>query len=114
MALPKLQGAGRLFAFAALAEGLTWAGLLAGMYFKYSGMTDVVVWWFGRLHGGAFVFYLLVVLFTARRLRWSFWVVNLALLAAIPPLVTIPLEWWLRRRGLLADPKALPGPTGAA
>ena len=24
------------------------------------------------------------------------------LLAAVPPLVTVPLEWWFRRRGLLS------------
>ena len=28
----------------------------------------------------------------------------LALLAAIPPLVTVPLEMWFRRKGLLSDP----------
>ena len=27
---------------------------------------------------------------------------GLALLAAIPPLVTLPLEWWFKRRGLLS------------
>ena len=26
----------------------------------------------------------------------------LGLLAAVPPLVTVPLEWWFRRRGLLS------------
>ena len=28
----------------------------------------------------------------------------LALLAAVPPLVTVPLELWYRRKGLLSDP----------
>jgi hypothetical protein len=27
---------------------------------------------------------------------------DLALLAAVPPQVTLPLEWWFKRRGLLA------------
>ena len=37
----------------------------------------------------------------AVRLRWPWWASALALLAAIPPLVTLPLEWWFKRRGLL-------------
>lgn len=114
MALPKLQGTGRLFAYAALAEGLTWAGLLAGMALKYSGITSEVVWWFGRLHGAAFIFYVLMVFVAAQRLRWPFWVTNLALLAAIPPLVTLPLEWWLRRHEYLTDPASRLGPTRIA
>jgi hypothetical protein len=43
-----------------------------------------------------------VTLFAALRLRWPWWATGLALLAAIPPLVTLPLEWWFKRRGLLS------------
>jgi hypothetical protein len=28
------------------------------------------------------------------------------MLAAVPPLVTIPMEIWFKRRGLLSDPAA--------
>lgn len=97
-----LSPAGRLFAIAAFAEGLTWAGLLAGMLLKYgTGTTDLGVWLFGRLHGAAFLFYLVVTLVSAVRLRWPWWASILALLAAAPPLVTVPLEIWFRRIGLL-------------
>ncbi len=37
-----------------------------------------------------------VTLFAALRLRWPWWASALALLAAIPPLVTLPLEWWFQ------------------
>ena len=97
-----LSPAGRLFAIAAFAEGLTWAGLLVGMLLKYgTETTDLGVWLFGRLHGAAFLFYVAVTLVSAVRLRWPWWASILALLAAAPPLVTVPLEMWFRRIGLL-------------
>lgn len=97
-----LSPAGRLFAIAAFAEGLTWAGLLVGMWLKYGTQTtDLGVWLFGRLHGAAFLFYVIVTLLSAMRLRWPWWAWTLALLAAVPPLVTVPLEMWFRRIGLL-------------
>ncbi|MES2671398.1 MAG: DUF3817 domain-containing protein [Pseudomonadota bacterium] len=99
-----LSPAGRLFAIAAFAEGLTWAGLLVGMLLKYGTQTtDVGVWLFGRLHGAAFLFYLVVTLVSAVRLRWPWWAWIVAVLAAVPPLVTVPLEMWFRRIGLLGQ-----------
>ena len=35
MPVPSLSPSGRLFAIAAFLEGLTWAGLLVGMWRKY-------------------------------------------------------------------------------
>jgi len=100
-----LAPAGKLFAAVALFEAFTWAGLLAGMYLKYvSGSTDLGVWLFERLHGGAFLLYLAVAIGAGARLRWPLWALLLAILAAIPPLVTLPLEYWYRRRGLLFAP----------
>jgi len=93
---------GRLFALACLLEGLTWAGLLIGLFLKYATeTTELGVWLFGRLHGVAFLFYVLVSIIAARRLQWPWWVTNIALLAAIPPLVTIPMEIWFKRHGFL-------------
>jgi integral membrane protein len=100
-----LSASGKLFVAVALIEALTWTGLLIGMYLKYvSGLTDWGVWLFGRLHGAAFLVYLVTSIFVGFRLRWPMWALLLAVLAAIPPLVTWPLEWWFRRRGLLSHP----------
>lgn len=105
MPVPPLPPSGRLFAIAAFLEGLTWAGLLVGMWLKYGlEVTDTGVWLFGRLHGAAFLFYLVVTVIAGARLRWPGWALLLALLAAVPPLVTVPLELWYRRKGLLSDP----------
>jgi len=93
---------GRLFAAAAFFEGLTWAGLLLGMLLKYGTQTtELGVWWFGRLHGVAFLVYLVASVIAAVRLRWPWWAWLSSLLAALPPLVTVPLEMWFRRIDLL-------------
>ncbi len=98
-----LTPAGRLFAVAAFVEGFTWAGLLIGMAFKYGAVgNDLGVKIFGPLHGGAFLFYVVVTALSALRLRWPWWAALLAMVAAVPPLVTVPLEMWFRRIGLLS------------
>lgn len=98
-----MSRAGRAFAIVAFLEAFTWAGLLIGMLLKYgTGTTEMGVFIFGRLHGGAFLIYLAVTLVAAWRQRWHWWVWLVALTAAIPPLVTVPLEIWLRRSGRLS------------
>jgi integral membrane protein len=93
---------GRVFAVVAFLEAFTWAGLLVGMFLKYvTGTTEAGVWLFGRLHGGMFMVYVVVTIVAAVSLRWKWWVALLALAASIPPLVTVPLEIWLRRTGRL-------------
>lgn len=93
---------GALFAVVAFIEAFTWVGLLVGMFLKYvTGTTEMGVWLFGRLHGGAFMLYVAMTIVAAISLRWKWWVALLALLAAIPPLVTVPLEIWLHRTGRL-------------
>lgn len=72
------------------------------MFVKYQlELGDAGVWLFGRLHGAAFIIYFVVSIVAAIRLRWPWWCGVMALIAAIPPLVTFPLELWFRRRGLL-------------
>ncbi|WAC64995.1 DUF3817 domain-containing protein [Pseudoxanthomonas sp. SL93] len=101
-----MSPAGRLFAVAAFVEGFTWAGLLLGMLLKYGTQTtELGVKLFGPLHGVAFLFYVAVTLLAAMRLRWPWWAWLLALLAAVPPLVTVPLEVVFRRIGLLGRPE---------
>ena len=97
-----LAPAGRLFVAAAFLEGFTWTGLLIGMWVKYGLETsELGVKIFGPLHGAAFVFYVAVTALSALRLSWPWWASLIALVAAVPPLVTVPLEMWFRRLGLL-------------
>lgn len=96
---------GRVFSIVAFVEAGTWTGLLIGMFLKYvTRTTELGVQIFGMAHGIAFLVYLIVTITAAVILRWRWWIALLAVLAAIPPLVTIPLEIWLARRGDLAPP----------
>ncbi|MCD9088254.1 DUF3817 domain-containing protein [Stenotrophomonas sp. SY1] len=98
-----MSPAGKLFATAAMIEGVTWAGLLIGMLLKRGlEITDLGVRIFGPLHGAAFLFYVVVTLYAWGKLRWPLWAMGVALVAAVPPLVTVPLEMWFRRIGLLS------------
>ncbi|MES3022992.1 MAG: DUF3817 domain-containing protein [Pseudomonadota bacterium] len=100
-------GIGKLFSIVALLEGLTWAGLLVGMFLKYTTKTtEMGVAIFGPLHGIVFISYVIVTVLAAVRLRWPLWATFVAVVAAVPPLVTIPMEIWFKRRGLLSDPEA--------
>lgn len=91
-----------VFTLIARLEAFTWAGLLIGMFLKYgTETTEAGVWLFGRLHGFAFLVYFVVAIVAGISLRWPWWATLLAALAAVPPLVTFPLEIWFRRRGLL-------------
>ena len=93
---------GALFAVVAFIEAFTWVGVLVGMFLlDDTATTEMGVWLFGRLHGGAFMLYVAMTIVAAISLRWKWWVALLALLAAIPPLVTVPLEIWLHRTGRL-------------
>lgn len=98
---------GRAFVAAAILEAATWTGLLLGMLLKHVlGVTDMGVTFFGPLHGVAFLVYVVITVMAATRFRWSLGVFLLALLAAVPPLTTIPLEVWLRLSGRLVRPAA--------
>ena len=57
---------------------------------------------FGLLHGGTFLFYAVATVLSALQLRWPWWATLLAVIAAAPPLVAVPLEMGFRRMGLLS------------
>lgn len=92
------------FRAVAVAEAITWAGLLVGMVFKYLVvMNEVGVKVFGPIHGAVFVLYVVVSLLTARSLRWSPGVTAWALVASIPPFGSIVFERWARTHGRLGE-----------
>ncbi|UQU64638.1 MMPL family transporter [Couchioplanes caeruleus] len=96
----------RAFTWIAVIEACTWAGLLTGMYFKYiPKTTEIGVRIFGTLHGAAFIAYVLLTVMVAIRLKWRLGRTTLfALLAAIPPFMTVAFELWARRTGRLPRP----------
>ncbi|MBW4716519.1 DUF3817 domain-containing protein [Saccharothrix obliqua] len=84
----------------ALAEAVSWAGLLIGMFFKYVVGPEIGVKIFGPIHGVIFVGYVLTALMMAQ--RWNRATLIWALVASIPPFGTVFFERWAMRSGKLA------------
>ncbi|WGY00833.1 DUF3817 domain-containing protein [Nocardioides sp. QY071] len=99
----------RLFRTVAIAEAITWTGLLLGMFLKYGpAENETGVRIFGMLHGIVFVAYVVTTVVVWVDRRWSAGRGLLALVAAVPPLATLPLEWFAIRKGWLGDAWRLP------
>lgn len=91
-----------LFRTVAVAEAVSWAGLLVAMYVKYGPAKDPsFVRIFGSVHGAVFIAFVLTVLFVRTRFRWNFTTFMLAGLSSIPPFCTLLFEVMAERRGLL-------------
>lgn len=88
-----------LFRGVAVAEALTWAGLLVGMYLKYvPETTEVGVRVFGPLHGIAFIAFCLTTIVVGIDQQWRARRVLLGLVSALPPFATLLFEWYAERR----------------
>lgn len=99
----------RFYAAVALAEVITWALLIIGMVFKYSGVTDLLVSIFGMIHGIATVAYGLTSLFVWVNERWRAGTGVVSLVAAVIPFATLPFEKWAERTGRLSSRWRLAG-----
>jgi integral membrane protein len=93
-----------LYRGAAVAEAITWALLLTGMFLKYvTETTEVGVQVFGMVHGVVFIAYCLATGLLWVDQRWPVSRLALGLGAAIPPFATVPFERYAERSGLLGD-----------
>lgn len=92
-----------LFRTVAVAEAVTWAFLLLGMFFKYvPRTTEALVPPAGAVHGFVFLCFVAATVFIWINQRWSVTTGLLGLASAIIPFATIPYERWIERRGQLA------------
>ena len=86
----------------AIAEAVTWALLLSGMFLKYGTQTtELGVRVFGMVHGVVFIAYCLVTLLVGVDQRWSRGRVLLGLVSAVPPFMTVWFDRYAERRGAL-------------
>lgn len=105
----------RLFRTVAIAEAITWTGLLFGMFLKYGpAENETGVRIFGMLHGIVFVAYVVTTVVVWVDRRWSMGRGLIALVAAVPPLATLPLEWFAIRKDWLGDAWRLPAGASAS
>lgn len=106
------------FRLIALAEAVSWAGLLVGMYFKYLGSprTEVGVKVFGPIHGGVFIAFVVAAVLVGLARKWGVGTWILALLASIVPLGSVIFVMWADRTARLgsgAAPALVAQPGGA-
>ena len=73
--------------YAAIAEMISWIGLIAGMILKYGFGEDVLVAIFGRVHGGLFVLYVAAAFICFVQYKWQLQRLLIVVAAAIPPFV---------------------------
>ncbi|PPF21962.1 DUF3817 domain-containing protein [Rathayibacter sp. AY1A7] len=95
----------RLFRLLSIVEAVTWTLLIVGMLLKYAaGAGDWPVSVAGPIHGFAFLAYGAASLVLAVNQRWSAGATALAVVSAVVPYATVPLERGFERRGLLEGP----------
>ena len=90
-----------LFRIAAIAEGVTWTLLIAGLVARALTGWTLGVTIGGGIHGFVFLAYAATALLVGIDRRWPAGLVVGAVAAAIVPYATIPLEIGLQRRGRL-------------
>jgi integral membrane protein len=91
-----------LFRRVAIAEAVTWALLLTGMFLKYvTGTTELGVRVFGMVHGVVFIAYCLTTVVVAVDQRWRPVRVVLGLVSSVPPFMTLWFDRYAQGRGAL-------------
>ena len=100
----------------ALAEALSWIGLLVGMYFKYLGTprTEVGVHVFGPIHGGIFIAFVVAAFAAGIACSWRPTTWLWALLGSIVPLGSVIFLIWAERAGQLQVTPDVDTAAGAA
>jgi len=92
-----------LFRTVAIAEAITWALLIAGMVMKYGlrvGELGVQVG--GFVHGLVFIAFAITALLIGVNQHWGPRLTTVALIAAIVPFGTLPLDHGLEKNGHLS------------
>lgn len=92
-----------LFRRVAIAEAVTWALLLTGMFLKYvTETTELGVRVFGMVHGVVFIAYCLTTVVVAVDQRWSPGRLLLGLVSSVPPFMTVWFDRYAERRDAFA------------
>ena len=90
-----------LFRALAIAEAVTWTGLITALILRATLGLDAAVSVAGGIHGFVFLAYGATAVLVAVNQRWSLGVAVLAIASAVIPYATVPTELWLARTGRL-------------
>ncbi|MGY4712490.1 DUF3817 domain-containing protein [Mycolicibacterium sp. CBM1] len=103
-----IRGTAGRFRLVALAEAVSWVGLLVGMYFKYLGSprTEIGVKIFGMVHGLVFIAFVVTAVLAGIAYSWRPVTWLLALLGSIVPLGSVIFLIWADRTAKLDGAQA--------
>lgn len=90
-----------LFRTLAFAEAVSWTLLITGLVLRATLGWSLAVTIGGGIHGFVFLSYAATAILVALNNRWRVGPAALALVAAVIPYATIPVELWLQKRGSL-------------
>lgn len=90
-----------LFRTLAIAEAITWAGLITAIILRSTGVTDALVSPAGGIHGFVFLSYGVTTILVWINQRWRLGVGITGLISTIIPFATVPFDIWVDRRGML-------------
>jgi integral membrane protein len=90
------------FRLVAIAEAITWTLLIAALVLRATIGWDAAVTAAGGIHGFVFLSYAATAILVALNGRWQLGPAVVAVVSAVIPYATIPVERWLARGGLLA------------
>ena len=91
-----------LFRTFAIAEVITWTLLITGLILRATADLAIAVTIGGSIHGFVFLCYGATAILVAKNNRWSAPPTVIAVVSAVIPYATIPVEVWLHRTGRLA------------
>lgn len=99
-----------VFRFFAILEGVGWTLLIFGIIYRNLGLPEgpSVVSFAGHTHGMIMAVFYIIVLVTARSMKWGIWRVLTALASGIPPYGTIMFEqamaWHRKKKPVFIEP----------
>lgn len=93
-----------LFRTLAIAEAISWTLLIGGLILRALADWPLAVTIGGGIHGFVFLSYGATAILVAKNQRWGAGATAVAIVSAVIPHVTVPVEIWLARTGRLDGP----------
>ena len=90
-----------LFRTLAIAEAISWTLLIGGLILRSTQDWPLAVTIGGGIHGFVFLAYAATAVLVAKNQRWKAAPTVVAVVSAVIPYATIPVEMWLARSGRL-------------
>lgn len=90
-----------LFRTFAIAEVISWSLLIGGLILRAAADWDIAVSIGGGIHGFVFLAYGTTAVLVSKNQRWRPWPTAVAIVSAVIPYATIPVDVWLSRTGRL-------------